>query len=42
VAWGRDYGDVSPTIGCIQGGGEQTLEVAVQVTEQAADDSPPR
>ncbi len=35
LAWGRDYGDVSPTIGFIQGGGEQTLEVAVQVTEQS-------
>ncbi len=40
LAWGRDYGDVSPTIGFIQGGGEQTLEVAVQVTEQTSSDSP--
>lgn len=35
LAWGRDYGDVSPTIGFIQGGGEQTLKVAVEVTEEA-------
>jgi transglutaminase-like putative cysteine protease len=32
LAWGRDYSDVSPTRGFIHGGGEQTLEVAVEVT----------
>ena len=42
LAWGRDYGDVSPTIGFIQGGGEQTLEVAVQVTEQTSSPCPPQ
>lgn len=31
LAWGRDYGDVSPTRGFIHGGGQQTLEVAVDV-----------
>ena len=31
LAWGRDYSDVSPTRGFIHGGGEQTLEVAVDV-----------
>jgi len=36
LAWGRAYGDVSPIIGFIQGGGAQTLEVAVQVTERCA------
>ena len=41
LAWGRDYGDVSPTIGFIQGGGEQTLKVAVQVTERTSIDSTP-
>ncbi len=32
LAWGRDYSDVSPTRGFIHGGGEQTLDVAVEVT----------
>lgn len=31
LGWGRDYSDVSPTRGFIFGGGEQTLEVAVDV-----------
>lgn len=31
VAWGRDYGDVAPTIGVIHGGGRQKLSVAVDV-----------
>jgi transglutaminase-like putative cysteine protease len=31
TAWGRDYGDVSPLKGVIFGGGEHTLEVAVEV-----------
>ncbi len=33
LAWGRDYGDVSPTAGYIRGGGEQTLEVDVRVMQ---------
>lgn len=41
LAWGRDYGDVSPTIGFIQGGGEQRLTVAVQAAEHTSSDSPP-
>jgi transglutaminase-like putative cysteine protease len=31
VAWGRDYSDISPVRGIIVGGGEHTLEVAVDV-----------
>lgn len=31
LAWGRDYGDVSPTAGIIVGGGTHTVEVAVNV-----------
>jgi transglutaminase-like putative cysteine protease len=31
LAWGRDYGDVSPVRGVILGGGEHKLEVAVEV-----------
>lgn len=34
VAWGRDFGDVSPLRGIIRGGGEHTLEVAVTVQPQ--------
>jgi transglutaminase-like putative cysteine protease len=32
VAWGRDYGDVSPVNGAIFGGGAHTVDVAVDVT----------
>ncbi|MEM7021663.1 MAG: transglutaminase family protein [Pseudomonadota bacterium] len=31
VAWGRDYGDVSPIMGVILGGGEHQIDVAVEV-----------
>ena len=31
LAWGRDFGDVSPLKGVITGGGEHTLKVAVNV-----------
>jgi transglutaminase-like putative cysteine protease len=31
LAWGRDYGDVSPVNGVIFGGGEHVIEVAVDV-----------
>lgn len=31
VAWGRDYGDVSPVKGVILGGGQHSLSVAVEV-----------
>ena len=31
VAWGRDYGDVSPINGLVLGGGEHEVEVAVDV-----------
>jgi transglutaminase-like putative cysteine protease len=33
LAWGRDYGDVSPLYGLIQGGGEHILNVAVDLEE---------
>jgi len=32
TAWGRDYSDVTPLKGVLFGGGEHTLEVAVDVT----------
>src|SRR6185436_19883218 len=35
VAWGRDYGDVSPVKGVILGGGEHTVSVAVDVVPVA-------
>ena len=31
LAWGRDYGDVSPVNGAIFGGGAHTVQVAVDV-----------
>jgi transglutaminase-like putative cysteine protease len=31
LAWGRDYADVAPIKGVILGGGEHTVEVAVDV-----------
>jgi transglutaminase-like putative cysteine protease len=31
LAWGRDYGDVSPLRGLILGGGSHTLDVAVDM-----------
>jgi len=36
VAWGRDYGDVSPINGLVLGGGAQKMEVAVNVEPVAA------
>ncbi len=36
IAWGRDYGDVSPVNGAIFGGGTHRIEVAVDVTPTAA------
>lgn len=33
LAWGRDYGDVSPTNGVIVGGGAHSVAVAVDVTQ---------
>jgi len=33
LAWGRDYGDVSPLYGVIQGGGNHILNVAVDIEE---------
>ena len=35
VAWGRDYGDVSPINGLVVGGGTQEIQVAVDVTPAA-------
>ncbi len=34
VAWGRDYGDVSPVKGVVMGGGIHTLSVMVDVAQQ--------
>jgi transglutaminase-like putative cysteine protease len=31
LAWGRDYGDVSPLHGLVLGGGAHTLKVAVDM-----------
>ena len=31
LAWGRDFGDVSPVQGVILGGGTHTVDVAVDV-----------
>jgi transglutaminase-like putative cysteine protease len=31
LAWGRDYGDVTPLKGVVLGGGPQTLDVKVSV-----------
>jgi len=31
LAWGRDYGDISPVRGIVLGGGEHTVDVAVDV-----------
>ena len=36
LAWGRDFGDVSPMRGVILGGGAHELEVAVTVLPLAA------
>lgn len=36
LAWGRDFGDVSPLRGVIQGGGAHTLAVRVTVTPTAS------
>lgn len=35
IAWGRDFGDVSPVKGVILGGGAHTVQVAVDVTTLA-------
>jgi transglutaminase-like putative cysteine protease len=36
VAWGRDFGDVSPVKGVILGGGDHLLKVSVDVEPAAA------
>lgn len=36
LAWGRDYGDVSPVAGIVYGGGAHALDVAVDVVPVAA------
>jgi len=44
IAWGRDYADVAPVQGVFIGGGETTLNVAVDVVlanEQEANRSKP-
>ena len=39
LAWGRDYGDVSPVKGAIVGGGQHRVRVAVDVLPVAEDDA---
>ena len=39
LAWGRDYGDVSPLRGVVLGGRSHTLHVGVSVTPAAEDDA---
>lgn len=34
IAWGRDYGDVTPVKGVVMGGGRHTLDVSVDVTPE--------
>jgi transglutaminase-like putative cysteine protease len=41
LAWGRDYGDVSPLRGVVIGGRDHTLHVGVSVTPASEDDAPP-
>jgi transglutaminase-like putative cysteine protease len=36
LAWGRDYGDVPPVKGVVLGGGEHTMDVAVDVIPLAS------
>lgn len=40
VAWGRDYGDVSPVKGVVLGGGEHTIRVGVDVARLEPDVAP--
>ena len=35
LAWGRDYGDVTPVKGIALGGGQHTVEVQVRVVPAA-------
>ena len=41
LAWGRDYGDASPTTGVISGGGKQALEVDVRVVQTQSEPPAP-
>jgi transglutaminase-like putative cysteine protease len=36
LAWGRDYGDVTPVRGVALGGGEQLISVRVRVAPEKA------
>jgi transglutaminase-like putative cysteine protease len=42
LAWGRDYGDVSPVHGVILGGGDHSLQVKVDVSRLEPDESDAR
>jgi transglutaminase-like putative cysteine protease len=42
LAWGRDFGDVSPLRGVIVGGGQHTVKVSVVVTTKNPTDFPTR
>jgi transglutaminase-like putative cysteine protease len=39
LAWGRDYGDVSPLRGVVLGGRDHTLRVGVSVTPATEDEA---
>jgi len=41
VAWGRDYGDVSPINGLVLGGGKHAIDVSVDVRQVGDPDSAP-
>lgn len=41
VAWGRDFGDVSPLRGVILGGAQHRLAVSVEVRDAGEQDQPP-
>ena len=41
LAWGRDYGDVSPLRGVMVGGGAHVLHVGVSVVPEGADATTP-
>ena len=34
IAWGRDYSDVTPVKGVALGGGEQIIDVSVEVVPE--------
>jgi transglutaminase-like putative cysteine protease len=39
LAWGRDFGDVSPLKGVVLGGGAHTVDVSVEVAPLDEEDT---